>query len=121
MLESDKFMRRSKSFYPNSYKFTFNSLLLVILCVLSGCISQKETKQVLSTENQFIISKSAININTASAKEIEKLPNIGAKTARKIVEHREKFGKFRKPEYLLLVGGISDKRFREMRALIKVE
>lgn len=114
-------MRNSKPFRFNNYKFTFNLLLLLILCVLSGCISQKETKQVLSTENQVIISKTAININSASAVELEKLPNIGAKTAQKIVAHREKFGKFRKPEYLMLVGGISDKRFREMKRLIKVE
>ena len=114
-------MQNSKPFRFNIYKFTFNTLLLVNLCALSGCIGQKETKQVLSTENQVIISKTAININTASAEELEKLPNIGAKTAQKIVAHREKFGKFRKPEYLMLVGGISDKRFRRMRVLIKVE
>jgi competence protein ComEA len=62
-----------------------------------------------------------ININTASVETLEKLPHIGAKTAQEIVAHREKFGKFRKPEYLMLVRGISDKKFREMRSLIKAE
>jgi len=88
---------------------------------LFGCSEQKDTKQVLPTENQIQISKSAININTASAEELEKLPHIGTKTARAIVEHREKFGKFRKPEYLMFIQAISDKRFREIRSLIRVE
>ncbi len=77
--------------------------------------------KVLSAQNQITPSESSININTASAEELEKLPHVGARIARRIVEHREKYGKFRKPEYLLLVDGISDRHFREMRNLIKVE
>jgi competence protein ComEA len=88
---------------------------------LLGCNWQKEAKQGLLTENQFIISETAININTASVGELEKLPHIGEKLAQKMVEHRENFGRFRKAEYLMLVDGISDKRFREIRNLIKVE
>ena len=86
-----------------------------------GCSEQKETKQVLSTENQPQVTENAININTASATELEKLPHIGAQTAQNIIEYREKYGRFRKPEHLLLVRRLSDKHFREMKNLIKVE
>lgn len=72
-------------------------------------------------ESHLESSTPVININTASVETLEKLPYIGVKTAQEIVEHREKFGKFRKPEHLLLVRGISDKKFREMRSLIKAE
>ncbi len=96
-------------------------LLLIIFSFLFACSRQENTKQVFSTENQTQISESAININRASAAELEKLPRIGTKTAQAIVEHREKFGKFRKPEYVMLVQGVSDKRFREVQSLIKVE
>ncbi len=100
----------------------FIKLLLLIICsFLLACNKQKSIKQVLSTENQIQISKSAIDINTASAAELEKLPHVGAKTAQAIVEHREKFGKFRKPEYVMFVRGVSDKRFRELQSLIRVE
>ncbi len=85
------------------------------------CCGQKQSKQVLSPENPVLASESAVNINTANAAELEKLPNIGAKTAQAIIEHREKFGRFRKPEHLMLVPRISDKRFREIRHLIKTE
>jgi competence ComEA-like helix-hairpin-helix protein len=62
-----------------------------------------------------------ININTASAQELEKLPGIGRGYAQRIVEHREKYGPFRRPEHLIMVRGISDKRFRALRELITVE
>jgi competence ComEA-like helix-hairpin-helix protein len=62
-----------------------------------------------------------ININTASAQELEKLPGIGRGFAQRIVEHREKYGPFRRPEHLIMVRGLSDKRFRTLRELITVE
>lgn len=49
------------------------------------------------------------------------LPNIGEKTAENIIEHREKYGRFRKSEHLLLVPGISDRKFREIKNLIRTE
>src|SRR5437588_12302409 len=62
-----------------------------------------------------------ININTASVKELEKLPGIGKGLAERIVEHRENDGPFRRPEHLIMVRGISDKRFRALRDSITVE
>jgi competence ComEA-like helix-hairpin-helix protein len=93
-------------------------LLIIFCCLLFGC---GQAEQVLPEKSQATVSKSAVNINTASARELEKLPNIGEKLAVKIVEHREKFGNFRKPEHLMLVRGISDRRFRAMRSSVKVE
>ncbi len=114
-------MQKNKPFCFNICAFSIKLLLLVIITILLGCSEQKETQQVLSTENQPQVTENAININTASATELEKLPHIGAQTAQNIIEYREKYGRFRKPEHLLLVRRISDKHFREMRNLIKVE
>jgi competence ComEA-like helix-hairpin-helix protein len=114
-------MCSGKSHYFSIYDFSFKLLLPAILCIFTlNCVT-KQPKQFLSTENQDLVSKSAVNINIASAEELEKLSNIGAKTAQEIINHREKFGAFRKPEHLLLVRGISDSRFREIRHLIKAE
>jgi competence protein ComEA len=52
---------------------------------------------------------------------LEKLPKIGKGIARKIIEYREKHGKFRRAEHLILVRGMSDKKFREIQSLVKVE
>ena len=62
-----------------------------------------------------------VNINKASRAELERLPGVGPATASRIVEHRESYGPFRRAEHLLLVRGISDSRFRELRPLITVD
>jgi competence protein ComEA len=62
-----------------------------------------------------------ININTAATKDLEELPGIGRGLAERIIDHREKYGPFRRPEHLIIVRGISDKRFRALRDLITVE
>ncbi|HEX8474848.1 MAG TPA: helix-hairpin-helix domain-containing protein [Pyrinomonadaceae bacterium] len=62
-----------------------------------------------------------VNINTATPDQLEKLPGIGTTLAARIVEHRAHYGAFRRVEHLLLVRGISERRFREMRALVTVE
>lgn len=79
------------------------------------------SKRYADLQNQSQTGEPVININTASVETLEKLPNIGAKTAREIIEYREKFGKFRKPEHLLLLRGISDKKFRELQNLITAD
>jgi competence protein ComEA len=103
------------------YRFPVNLLLLAVLCLLTVNCKQNAEQQILSTENQFATAENAININTASREELEKLPNIGEKTAEKIIEHRTRFGSFRRIENLMLVEGISDKKFRRIRPLIKAE
>ena len=62
-----------------------------------------------------------ININTASPEELETLPGIGRGLAARIVAYRSEYGRFRRPEHLMMVRGISDRRFRAMRSLITAE
>ena len=64
---------------------------------------------------------SLVNINTASPQELEKLPGVGAGIAERIVAHRLQYGPFRRAEHLMMVRGISDHKFRELRAMIVVE
>lgn len=64
---------------------------------------------------------SRININTAPLGELESLPGIGKALAARIIDHREKYGPFRRVEHLIIVRGISDRRFRALRESITVE
>ena len=90
------------------------------ILLLNGCGGEaKISSTALSSDTK--ISENALNLNTAAARELEKLPHIGDELAKKIIAHREKYGKFRRVEHLLLVRGMSDKKFRELRAFIKAE
>lgn len=65
-------------------------------------------------------SQSKININTASISELQQLPRVGAKVAQRIVDFREKHGKFQRIEEIMKVQGIGEKTFEEMKDQITV-
>ncbi len=61
-----------------------------------------------------------INVNEATAKELEALPGIGPTLAKNIVEYREKNGGFKSVEELKKVKGIGDKKFNDIKDLITI-
>jgi competence ComEA-like helix-hairpin-helix protein len=56
-----------------------------------------------------------VSLNHASRAELEKLPGIGPALAARIVEWRERYGPFRRAEHLMMVRGISERLFRQLR------
>lgn len=62
-----------------------------------------------------------ININTASLSELEKLPGIGEVLAGRILAYRKEHGPFRRVEHLMMVRGLSDRKFREIRSRVTIE
>lgn len=66
-------------------------------------------------------STGPININTATAEELDSLPGIGPVIAERIIEHREASGGFSSIEELADVSGISERMVDEMNHLIVVE
>ncbi|MDY6910706.1 MAG: ComEA family DNA-binding protein [Thermodesulfobacteriota bacterium] len=65
--------------------------------------------------------KSLININSASAEELQELPGIGPVIAAKIVEYRTANGPFQSLDDLKNVQGIGDKKFDAIKAMITIE
>ena len=63
---------------------------------------------------------SKININTASAVELQELPRIGEQVARRIVDYREKNGNFKRIEELMKIKGIGEKTFLELKDKVTV-
>ncbi|GFP77247.1 ComEA family DNA-binding protein [Clostridium fungisolvens] len=63
---------------------------------------------------------SVININTASKDELDKIPGIGAVTAEKIIEYREKNNGFKNIEDIKKVDRIGDKMFEKIKDKISV-
>jgi len=61
-----------------------------------------------------------ININTASAGELEEVPGIGPATAKKILDTRKAYGAFKSVDDLLAIKGIGPKRLDKMRKYLTV-
>ncbi|ABB15935.1 helix-hairpin-helix domain-containing protein [Carboxydothermus hydrogenoformans] len=61
-----------------------------------------------------------VNINTATAEELDELPGVGPATAAKIIEYREQNGPFATIEDLKKVKGIGDKKFETLKDYITV-
>ena len=64
------------------------------------------------------VKSALVNINTATALELEALPSVGPSTAKAIVSFRTKNGPFGKAEDLLKVPGIGDGKLAAMKPFI---
>ncbi len=61
-----------------------------------------------------------IDLNLANIKELEELPGVGKVTAQRIIDLRQKSGRFRRVEDLLAVRGISQRKLDAMRPYVMV-
>jgi competence protein ComEA len=61
-----------------------------------------------------------VNINTASADQLEGLPGVGPKLAARIIDYRQKNGGFKKVEDLMNIQGIGEKNFLKLKPLVTV-
>ena len=62
-----------------------------------------------------------VNVNQATAEELERLPEIGPATAQRIIEYRQQHGRFHAPEDLLNVPGIGPKTLESLRDYLSVD
>jgi competence protein ComEA len=61
-----------------------------------------------------------INLNTATAEQLEAIPGIGPVLAQRIIEYRQTHGRFQSVDELLEVRGIGPKRLESMRPYVTV-
>lgn len=106
-----------KFIYSHIYIIAF--VLVSLLLLVSSC-SHSQTPANTTVEPRTT-SPDAININTASVEDLALIPQIGDHFARRIVAYRATYGPFRKPEHLMLVEGISEKKFRAIKEFIRTE
>lgn len=73
-----------------------------------------------SGDRNGVVQGGKINLNTASAAELETLPRIGPALARRIIDYREANGRFSNVDDLRNVTGIGGKTFEGLKELIMV-
>ncbi|GFZ31141.1 hypothetical protein CSC2_16670 [Clostridium zeae] len=87
---------------------------------ISANVVSKDINKEASVSAVAGESDSVININTASKDELDKIPGIGAVTAEKIIEYREKNNGFKNIEDIKKVDRIGDKMFEKIKDKISV-
>lgn len=100
---------------------TLRLFLICAVCAVFACSSEPGQFAAIEELEKAEPSLPLININAADADELMQLPNVGSAMAKRIIEHRETYGPFRRSEDLMQVRGISDARFRRMRHLIRTQ
>ena len=81
----------------------------------------KKSSSSSSSSSEKLAPGTKININTASAEELDKLPEIGPVKARAIVEHRKANGPFKSAEDIEKVKGIKEGTFAKIKDYIVVK
>jgi competence protein ComEA len=88
---------------------------MVLLAAASAAVAQSHAPAKTDARPAVVV-----NLNTATATELEGLPGIGASTAARIIDYRQKHGPFKKVEELMNVQGIGEKSFLKLRSHITV-
>ena len=96
--------------FPTMFTTTTRFLVLMVFC---GCL-------FLSTTFSFA-DEAQLNLNTATAEQLEGLKGIGAELAQRIIEYRAENGPFKNVDELANVKGIGEGKLAKFRDLLTVE
>ena len=92
-------------------------VLIAALVITLGIAVRTEGAQ--DTPRAAAVS-APLNLNAATVAQLEALPGIGAKTAQRILDYRQKSGGFKKIEELMNVKGIGEKSFLKIKPMVFV-
>ena len=92
--------------------------LAMAVCLMMG--APMMVQPVLAAPEATAATAAAININTASGKQLQDLPGIGKVVAERIIVYRTENGPFASAEDLLKVKGIGDATLNKIRNRVVV-
>ena len=116
---------------PGVYRVSDKCRVFQVLEIAGGLTNNSDTSNVnlaskIVDEQVIRIPKlngsvsEIININTATATELDSLPGIGYSTATNIIDYRTNNGLFKAKEEIKLVNGIGDVIYEQIKDLITI-
>jgi competence protein ComEA len=94
--------------------------IVVLVALVLGSQAWLVAQKAQPAKGEGTQAPAVINLNTATAQQLDSLPGIGAKVAARIIEYRQKNGPFKKIEDLMNVRGIGEKNFLKIRNRLTV-
>ena len=93
-----------------------------VMVVLALCAGQSDGAQVQEAAPSAVPSAQPelIDLNAATAMELDALPGVGPRTAERIIEYRREHGGFERIEDLMDVRGIGERTFLRLKPLVTV-
>lgn len=79
-----------------------------------------ESTQTVVEEAADATADDRLDLNTATAEDLQELPGIGEVIAQRIIDYRELCGRFLDPEQLMEVDGIGQAKYEKLRELVTV-
>jgi competence protein ComEA len=92
-----------------------NSRKTKVVCVLALCVGLMLSSVSVMAQKSTPAATEKINLNSATADQLQTLPGIGPAIAKSIVEHRTKVGKFNRIEEIMKVKRIGEKKFQKIK------
>jgi len=99
----------------------FFILLVVFTITFGGCAPHENRAKTEAAASSTSRSQPCVNLNQATADELKTLPGVGEVTAKRIIDYRQRNGRFRRPEEIIIIQGFSEKKYRAIADLICVE
>jgi len=99
-------------------------LIVVLAVVLAGPVFAPAVvsaqQQPAAQAPEKAAASTTVNLNTATADQLDSLPGVGPAMAARILEYRQKNGGFKKIEELMNIKGIGEKNFLKLKPLVTV-
>ena len=102
------------------HRFMFALAILAMALIASPSTSAAQGAKPAAAAKARPTATEPVNLNAATAAQLQTLPGVGASTAQRIVDYRQKNGSFKKIEELMNVKGIGEKSFLKLKPLITV-
>lgn len=95
-------------------KNVLRALLVPVLALTIGAPA------AFAAEGSTESARKAVNLNQATAAELQRLPRVGPTLAERILEHRKEHGAFKRVEDLMEVKGVGEKMFALLKPYLAV-